>query len=231
MAKSMQPIVALKALRQLIANPEDTEKVFDIIRAMAGNATERCADRFKKTDSGIRILSQQGDLMDLLTDSERLRAMVPDSLGRVYLHFLENEGLTARGLQKASEQQGETPFNDPGVQFFAIRLRDQHDLWHITTGYGRDVAGEACLLAFTYAQTGNRGVGLITLFAALKLYKFAGTSIFRSIWQGYKAGRKAAWLPAQEWESLLELPLTQVREQLNINEPHEYVRMTQALAA
>ena len=33
-----QPLVAIKALRQLIANPEDTERVFVILRALSGNA-------------------------------------------------------------------------------------------------------------------------------------------------------------------------------------------------
>jgi ubiquinone biosynthesis protein COQ4 len=32
-----------------------------------------------------------------------------------------------------------------------------HDIWHVLTGYRRDALGEACLVAFSYAQT--RGLG------------------------------------------------------------------------
>ena len=39
-----------------------------------------------------------------------------------------------------------------------------HDLWHVTTGYGRDALGELSLLAFTYAQEKNRGIGAIVLY-------------------------------------------------------------------
>ena len=37
----------------------------------------------------------------------------------------------------------------------------------ITCGYGRDVSGEACLLAFTVAQTRNPGLALIVVAGAL----------------------------------------------------------------
>ena len=32
-------------------------------------------------------------------------------------------------------------------------------IYGVTTGYGRDALGELSLLAFTYAQEQNRGVG------------------------------------------------------------------------
>ncbi len=37
-----------------------------------------------------------------------------------------------------------------------------------------------------------------------------------ALWHGYRAGRKAAWLPAANWEHLLEQPLERVREDLRI---------------
>ena len=39
-----------------------------------------------------------------------------------------------------------------------------HDLWHVTTGYGRDALGELSLLAFTYAQEKIEGIGAIVLY-------------------------------------------------------------------
>ena len=46
-----------------------------------------------------------------------------------------------------------------------------HDLWHVTTGYGRDALGELSLLAFTYAQEQNRGIGAIALIWLLEGWK------------------------------------------------------------
>ena len=58
MAKRMQPLVALKAMRELLADPDDTTKVFEVIRAMAGDANERCAKRFMQTENGRSILAR-----------------------------------------------------------------------------------------------------------------------------------------------------------------------------
>ena len=40
--------------------------------------------------------------------------------------------------------------------------------------------------------------------------------------EGYRRGRRAAWLPGVEWEALLEQPLARVREQLGVGAPPAY---------
>ena len=98
---------------------------------------------------------------------------------------------------------------------FSARLRDSHDLWHVVTGYGRDLYGEAALLAFTYRQIRNRGIGLIVLVAYLR----AGGEYKQErvlIRDGYRRARDASWLPGADWEALLERPLDEVRETLGV---------------
>ena len=85
----------------------------------------------------------------------------------------------------------------------------------------RDLIGEASLLAFTYAQTRNRGLGFIVVVAYLK----AGRELpeaRRLIREGYRRGQAAAWLPGQDWEALLEQPLEDVRAQLRVGAPPVY---------
>src|SRR5690606_14315610 len=106
----------------------------------------------------------------------------------------------------------------PERRLFADRLRDMHDLWHVATGYGRDLVGEAALLAFSYAQTRNPGVGFIVAVAWLRA-KGDGAFARPVIVEGYKRGRRAAWLPAADWEHLLTLPLERVRAELNLGTP------------
>jgi len=222
----MKPWVALRALRELIADPEKTEKVFEVIQAMSGNSMERGLRRFKSTTSGARLLAQGTDLMSVLVDKQRLRSMPVGSLGQAYLDFLETGNLDAQGLIAASEEPGGKPkFQDADIEYFAIRSRDQHDLWHVVSGYGRDVLGEAALLGFTYAQTRNRGIGIITFFGALKLTQQYGSGALRAVWQGYRAGFRCAWLPSQEWELLLEQPLHLVRRDLGITPPDVYQKV------
>ena len=227
----MRPLIAMRALKNLINDPEKTDQVFVVINAMSGNSLEKSFARFRKTEMGKIILSENRVLLTTLLDRESLQTHDGATLGHAYLGFVEREQISADGLvdasqlrtgglEDASELAGE--IEEPKLRLFGERMRDQHDLWHVTTGYGRDTFGEACLLAFTYAQTGNRGLGIIALAGMLKLQKALGAGARKAMWQAYKAGKRAAWLPQQDWEALLSKPLEEVRQQLRIAPPEVY---------
>ena len=48
MTQKMEPLVAWRALRRLIADPEQTQEVFTIIRALSGPALENGYKKFVK---------------------------------------------------------------------------------------------------------------------------------------------------------------------------------------
>lgn len=217
----IRPLIAWRALRKLIQDPQDTAQVFEIIRAIGGGAIERGFRRFRLTPVGEKILREEINLVDTLKDRVRLSDMASGSFGRAYLQFTTSQQITADGLVDASEDHTEDML-DPSIRLYAERLRDMHDLWHTLTTYGRDELGEACLLAFTYAQTRNRGIALIVLFAGLELRKSVQNGVFRALFRAYRDGRNAAWLPQQDFESLLERPIAEVREELKIREPIPY---------
>ena len=216
----MRPLIAMRALKNLINDPEKTDQVFVVINAMSGTSLEKTFVRFRKTEMGKKILSENRNLLTTLLDREGLRTHDAGTLGQAYLGFVEREQISADGLVDASQLKEE--IEEPRFRLFGERMRDQHDLWHVTTGYGRDTFGEACLLAFTYAQTGNRGLGIIALAGMIKLQKALGAGARKAIWQAYKAGKRAAWLPQQDWETLLSQPLEEVRQQLRIAPPEVY---------
>ena len=96
-------------------------------------------------------------------------------------------------------------------------------MWHVLSGYGRDALGEASLVAFSYAQTKSHGFGLIALAGALKLrQEVPGQPMMRAVWQAYRNGAKAAWLPGEDYVRLLAEPLSAARTRLNIAEPTVY---------
>ncbi len=226
----LQPLVALRALKRLIADPEQTHEVFTVIRALSGPALENGHRRFAKTVVGERVLREDINLLDTLTDRDALARLPAESLGRHYLHFLTSENLSAEGLVDASAEQ-EFAKMSPGLQRFGTRQRDMHDLWHTLTRYGRDELGEACLLAFTYAQTKNRGIGVICLAGCYKLSQTYGRGVYAAARRAYRAGKRAAWLPGQDWEALLERPIDQVRADLNIPAPEAYFALVTPQAA
>ncbi len=218
----LQPLTAWRALRRLIADPQQTQEVFTVIRALSGRSLEHGLKRFRATEIGQQILAEQRSLVATLADRDVLAKLPNGSLGRHYLSFVTRENITAEGLVEASEEDGEFKYLEGDLAIFGARQRDMHDLWHTLTDYGTDTVGEACLLAFTYAQTKNRGIGVICLAGVQKLASEGVAGIRGAAWQAYRDGKRAAWLPGQDWETLLALPIEEVRSQLNIVPPCRY---------
>jgi|SoiMethySBSTD1v2_1073268.scaffolds.fasta_scaffold04920_7 ubiquinone biosynthesis protein COQ4 len=211
---------AFRALQLLLTNPDDTQQVFVMIDALSGNSPRRLLKRFGRDENGSRLLAAKSNLLPLLCDRERLRALPPDSLGRAYLAFVESEGITAGGLVDASNVRESAEGIDPDLVFLRARLRDSHDLWHAVTGYKGDLVGEASLLAFSLAQTRNPAIALIVLAAFLRGEEFA---IRTQIVRGFLRGARARWLVAYDWEGALARPLEDVRRELKVGPPPSYV--------
>jgi len=230
MARGNNPILfrqAWEGIRALIADPDDTQQVFRIIRALAGNSNERQFEKFLRSDHGPTILAERRSLIARLSDRETLLSLPDGSLGRAYAEFTEREQLSPDGLVQASESLPRDGEEDPGPEraLFGERVRDSHDLWHVVTGYGRDLIGEAALLAFTYRQTRNRGIGFIVLVAYLKAGKTYPEERML-IRGGFRRAKNVQWLPGADWEALLERPLSEVRRSLGIVpvEPYPVLR-------
>jgi ubiquinone biosynthesis protein COQ4 len=208
-----------RALAALLRDPDDLPQVFTLIDSISGTAPHRLLFAFRRSKSGARLLRDRPDIVPILADRPGLLALPDGSFGRAYLAFVESEGITPEGIKSAS--QAITP--RPGAfSFLNQRMRDTHDLWHAATGYKGDVLGEASLLAFTLAQHWNTGIAFIVAAALLKGFGRMETTLIR---EGYRRGRAAAWLPAQEWESLLPLPLEEVRARLKLGPPPAYTPM------
>jgi ubiquinone biosynthesis protein COQ4 len=111
--------------------------------------------------------------------------------------------------------------------WYGRRTRDMHDIWHLVAGYSADdPLGEACLTAFSFAQTGGLGWAMIATGVALRsLFSRSGPKVMKAIWEGYRNGRRAAWLPGENYDRLLAEPFAAARARLNIAEPVAYQTM------
>ncbi len=132
----------------------------------------------------------------------------------------------------------EGAFQDGNVEhpyaWMGRRERDIHDIWHVLTGYkASEHLGEACLVAFSYAQTGGLGWGFIAFGAALKSIRVTGELAFvRAVIEGYRHGKRAEWLHGEDYEALLAEPIEAARARLGIAEPTHYrVAQTRLQAA
>ena len=217
---AVQPLRAIRALAALSRDPDDTAQVFTIIDALSGDTPERNLRRFAAHPDGARLLRERPEIVPVLSDQDALRALPAGSLGRAYLAFVQGESITADGLVEAAED-GSLDIREQGsdLDWLARRIRDTHDLWHNVTGFRGDVLGEASLLAFSHAQLPNAGVLLIVMTALARLHDVAATKL---ILGAMRTGASAEWLPVVDWESMLHLPLDEVRARLRITPAPDY---------
>jgi ubiquinone biosynthesis protein COQ4 len=218
MMTSLPVPTAIRSLLAVLRDPNDASHVFRIVDALAGRTPARFRRAWARSASGARLLAERPRLRSVLEDTERLRALPEGSLGRAYLAFMERDRLDAAYLDHAQAVAGVDHASDEDA-YIDARLRDSHDLWHVVTGYGGDLLGEASLLAFTYAQTWSRGVGLI---ASVGLLRADDPDARRLIVDAFVRGLRAAWLPAVAWEDWLAAPLADVRTRLRVGPPPAY---------
>jgi len=220
-----RPLKAWHHFRKLIADKEDTEQVFHIIDALRDNRFTRSVEAFFATAVGAKVLAERPYLPTLLDDHNRLKALPEGTVGRVYVDFMEREGLTAQGLVDESMKFREKkPRYDDMMEIFGDRLRDTHDLSHILTGYGRDALGEQCVLAFSYSQTPSWGTLFIAWAGAREIRKGFGRRypIYAAVREGQRNGRAARHIAHQDIEALLAEPIEAARKRLGIVEPTIY---------
>ena len=212
---------ALRSLRRLLRDKDDTVMVFEIMRALNGTATRDGYLRLLKTRRGGEIAYRRRELAEVLMDRTSLARHAPDSLAAHYLAFTDRGQISADGLADVSRQvvADGVDLVHP-VASYGRRIRDTHDLWHIVTGYDLTALGEAALVAFSYTQTRALGWALIGTGAALQgLRQRGGRRYASAIFEGFRRGRAAVWLPGEDWEALLAEPLADVRARLALTPP------------
>ena len=214
---------ASRAIGRLLADKEDTKAVFEIMRALAGRAIPNGYDKLLKTQGGGRIALESQELQPILDDHTTLIKLPLGSVGRAYLDFVQGRKISAQGLADESRKTGNEIDALHPYAWYARRMRDVHDLWHVLTGYQTDALGEVCVVAFSYAQTKSSGFALIAAAGSNELERLLPQHpVRRAAWQAYLNGRRAAWLPAQDYNELLREPLIEARKRLDIAPPTYY---------
>ncbi|MBU1384411.1 MAG: ubiquinone biosynthesis protein [Alphaproteobacteria bacterium] len=225
-------MTAFRAFRKLVRNKEDTAQVFEIMRALSGGSIARGYNRMLGTMEGGRQAFLRDELAHRLDDPAWLARFGPGTVGAAYRDFREARGFTAEGLADEARKIGPLVDAQHPVVWYSRRLRDVHDIWHVLTGYRTDALGEACVVAFSHAQTGNLGFAFIGWGAAREVQR-ENRSIpaRRAVLQAWRHGRAARWLPGLDYEALLAEPLETARARLNLRAPTVYDAVPEAALA
>lgn len=228
----VRPLDAARALYRLLRDPQDTRQVFRLTDALRGSSGVAPYRRFRASPIGEKAIAEQRHLLTALSDHVALSRLPEGSVGREYLGFMREQGLSAEALVAISRDALDSlNQREEGARLFARRLRDMHDLCHILTGYGRDELGEVCVLAFSYPQQKIRSFAVIAALGALRtsqMLRRAGlprAGAIASVREAYRHGKAAAWLPGEDLEALLAENLIEARRRLGIAPPSRYAAL------
>lgn len=221
---SVKPVSAAIALARFLHDKEDTAQVFRIFDYLDGPQSEKNFQRFAATEGGQRMMRENADLAPLLAKKEWLRALPAETLGGQYIRFMDAENIGAEGLIEYERKANARSLQlEPGRRIFISTGYQLHDVWHVLVGYGRDLVGEASVLAFTYGQLHIKGINLLCRTLGVKETLLnPGVPVWSILNEAEKIGREADWLLPQDWKKLLETPLDEVRANLNVAAPTLY---------
>lgn len=227
--RRMRPVKAFRAFQKLMRDKEDTAQVFEIMRALTGRSDTLGYNRLLTTAEGGRQAFLRDELALKLDDPDWLNRFGPGTVGAEYKAFREARGFTADGLAEAGREVSPEIEAQHPVMWYARRLRDVHDIWHVLTGYETDALGEACVVSFSYGQTGSLGFGFIGWGAAGEIHR-ENRSIpaRRAVLQAWRNGQRARWLPGLDYEALFGEPLETARARLGIRPATVYAAVPPA---
>jgi ubiquinone biosynthesis protein COQ4 len=216
---------AWKHFRLLGSDKERTSDAFCVFRALPWVGVSDAACAFLATSQGRAIYADEPYLPDILDDHAALRRLPRGSLGQDYCNHMERDGLSAAALV-AEYEKGRSDGGriDDRVEWYLDRLRDTHDLLHVLTGFGRDVLGEQCVLAFVFKQRPSIG-HLFVGYAGAALTRFNSpwqVPVLRAVFEARQIGKSCLPIAEQPIRELLAMPTENVRARLGLRPARRY---------
>ena len=224
----IRPLRLLRAVARIVRDPNQTADGAFIVLSFDGDRQEANYQRFAADALGRRILEGEPTLFDRLSDRDGLRALSDGSLGHEFVAFSEREGISIEALDR-EVRPVEQALWDPDVRRrrYLAHLRASHDLWHVLTGYSRDLLGELLLLRFSWVQLHSPVFRWLTALSSLGIdRRMPGASAL--LRDAEERAARADWLPTRDWARLLPLPIDEVRDRLRIGPPPVYTRYARA---
>lgn len=216
---------ALRALGQILANPEDTERVLEFSNLVNAGKRDRL-DLFFDHPVGARLYAERRAIDSTTVDLDALAALPADTLGHAYATFMKAHGITPNIFDGAPDE-----VRDERAAYVIQRMRQTHDLWHVVTNCETDPAGEVALQAFTFAQVRAPSSGILAALGSLRAMPYT-RQVLRDAIAMYRLGLRAERFAVFPWEDHWRTPLADVRRMLDMpTNPAKIGGYTETLAA
>ena len=210
-------LITLKGVISLINNPNNTISVYDIEDGLIHEKPNQLSIEFVMAQSGIEQMTKE-QYLALEPDVKQLLQYPENSLGYRYANYLTTSGFDPHFYRDLDIKDN--------ISYLFMRRRQTHDIWHIITGFGADVASELGLKAFELAQT-RSPMSVLLVAGGLVRTLFESPEdlgyLLDRLAVGYRMGAKAKPFLAQKWEENWEKSVEQWRTELNVEVPPTYI--------
>jgi len=210
MKNPLSIVQAAHAFVRLTTDMSRLNEVFNLSDGLAGPAEMRSmVESARSHEQGAAALRERPHVH---LDLKVLRALPTGTLGREYALMMDRNGLDPASIPTLPD--------DDDAKYVRSHLYETHDLWHVATGFGTDVAGELGLQAFYQAQLPGKlpAAILASGFLNTLVFSFAQRDVrLREIARGWLLGRRSRPLFGVRWDDYLALPLEEARARLGID--------------
>jgi ubiquinone biosynthesis protein Coq4 len=200
---------------------------FRISLHMGGRAVHERRLAMREHPIGRRLLDERPNLCDALNDMPALAALPEGSLGRTFHTFMDHPetipGYMLAGLIYRDDWFDSVPM-DEELRWAYERWIQTHDLMHVVSGYGAEIAGEGLNIYFTGGY--NLGIswrttfwspfGLAPRLMRPNIGKHRWHAYLREAWERGTAARHHLPFESVPWEELLPQPLADARATLGL---------------
>lgn len=224
------PLLGLLNGTRWLLNPvsqEGVKHLYLFIFRMGRGSFKGMVREMKAHSSGRQLLDKRTDLGATLDDLPALGTMPEGSLGKSYFDFATSPkalpGYLISGIMHMDDAYERADWPNDSKYVFS-RIANSHDLIHMLSGYGADLASEAININFTIGLTKNVLLRPFTVFfalvSALALRPTVGLGPWmKAMEEGYRRGRATADrypLYCIPFEDMLQLPVEEVRQRLGV---------------
>lgn len=212
MKNPIKTLRILKGFWTLSRDPNRLDQVFEI--ADRGESTEvlqEVASWVARDPDGARSLREMPRIGSLCL--LELRKYPEGSLGREFALHMERNGLDPAGIPVPA-------IGDNRLRYVKAHLRETHDVWHVVTGMGTDVAGEIGLQAFYLAQLPSRLSAMLMAMGFLHVASVnpsARDAMMSEVLRGWALGKRAKLFFGVDWKAHWARPLGEVRAMLGVD--------------
>jgi ubiquinone biosynthesis protein COQ4 len=185
---------------RLIDHPAVFESIYNLDEVLRRTELSDSACDYLKGQPEVTAIIQERYLGPAI-DLEHLFTLPKPSLGYQYaLHLKVNQFQPLFYRQKDCSDD---------ISYLTLRRSQSHDIHHVITGFGGDLAGEVGLQAFGLASAMMHAHNSPALLS----------DIMAQMHHGWEMGLRAKPFMAQKWEENWEKPVTQWRSELQVDHP------------